>query len=137
VRGDCVNAGTPDAFRDASGETNVFSPEWAYNLNFDYRQPISDSLEARLVLNVNYSDEMFTCADLDPVYCHQDSYTKYDARISLGSISGQWEVALLGKNLSDELTSTGNANDQPLVPGNGFKLTDRPRTYAVQATYRF
>ncbi len=137
VRGDCVNFGQPDSYRDASGETNVFSPEWAYNLNLSYLQPVGDSLEARFVLNVNYADDQYTASDLDPIYAFQEAYTKYDARVSLGNVAGDWEVAVVGKNLSDEYTSTGNANDQPLVPGNGFKLLDTPRSYAVQATYRF
>ncbi len=135
-RGDCVGRGTPTAYRDASGDSNVFSPEWAFNLNFDYRQPIGDSLEARAILNINYSDEYANGSDLDKVYAYQDSFTKYDMRLSLGSYDGTWDVALIGKNLTDELTS-GNNNDQPLAPGNGFSLTDRLRSYAVQATYRF
>lgn len=137
VRGGCQNAGTPTASRDASGDTNVFSPQWSYNLKLDYRQPVGDKYEARFVLNVNYSDDIFVSADLDPIYGHQESYTKYDARISLGDIAGSWEIALLGKNLSDEITSTGNANDQPLTAGNGFKQTDRLRSFALQASYRF
>lgn len=135
-RGNCIGRGTPSAFRDAKGDANTFSPEWAYNLNFDYRMPIGASLEARGVLNINYSDEFFVASDLDPVYAIQESYTKYDLRLSLGSIDGMWDVALIGKNLSDESVS-GNSNDQPLVPGNGFASTDRLRSYAVQATYRF
>ena len=135
-RGDCVGRGTADAARDATGDPNIFSPEWAYNLNFDYRMPVGDSLEARGVLNINYSDDYFTAGDLDPVYGHQDAYTKYDVRLSLGSVDGMWDVAFIGKNLGDELIS-GNNNDQPLVPGNGFASTDRLRSYAVQATYRF
>jgi len=136
-RGDCVGRGTATAYRDASGEQNTFSPEWAYNLNLDYRLPVGDSLEARAVLNINYSDDYFTAGDLDEIYAMQDAFTKYDARLSLGSIDGTWDIALIGKNLSDEETSSGNSNDQPLVPGNGFTQTDRFRSYAVQATYRF
>jgi len=34
-RGDCIGRGTPDAFRDASGETNIFSPEFSFNLNLE------------------------------------------------------------------------------------------------------
>jgi iron complex outermembrane recepter protein len=51
-------------------------------------------------------------------------------------VDGSWEVAVIGKNLTDEYTS-GNNNDQPLVPGNGFASTDRLRSYALQATYHF
>lgn len=135
-RGNCVGRGTADAFRDATGDRNVFAPEWAYNLNIDYRMPVGSSLEARGVVNINYSDDYFVGEDLDPIYGIQEAYTMYDLRLSLGSVDGMWNVALIGKNLTDELIS-GNSNDQPLVPGNGFASTDRLRSYAVQATYRF
>lgn len=51
-------------------------------------------------------------------------------------MDGSWDVALLGKNLTDEYTS-GNNSEQPLVPGNGFASTDRLRSCALQAAYRF
>ena len=137
VRGDCVNARTPTAFRDAEGDRNSFSPELSFNLNLDYRQPITQSIESRFTLNVNYSDDMFVAADLDPIYAAQDAFTKFDARIGLGSVDGQWEIALIGKNLTNEITSTGNSNDQPLVNGNGYAQTDRLRSYMAQATWRF
>jgi iron complex outermembrane receptor protein len=135
-RGNCVGVGTPTAFRDASGDTNTYAPELAYNLNIDYRVPVFASLEARGVLNINYSDEYFNAADLDPIYGRQDSYTTYDLRLSLGRQDGVWDVALVGRNLTDELIS-GNNDDQPLVPGAGFAQTNRLRSYALQATYRF
>ncbi|WOJ91905.1 TonB-dependent receptor [Congregibacter variabilis] len=135
-RGNCVNRGAPDASRDATGDTNMFSPEFAFNLNIDYRMPLGNALEARGTFNMNYSDEFFAASDLDPIYAGQDAYTMYDLRLSLGRQDGMWDVALIGKNLTDELIS-GNSNDQPLVPGNGFASTDRLRSYALQATYRF
>jgi hypothetical protein len=135
-RGNCVNRGAADQSRDAKGDTNAFSPELTYNFNVDYRMPLGASLEARRVLNINYSDKFFVASDLDPIYAQQDSYTKYDVRLSIGSIDGMWDVALIGTNLSDELIS-GNSNDQPLVTGNAFASTDRLRSYALQATYRF
>lgn len=135
-RGDCQNVGTPDASRDATGSANTYSPEWAYNLNVDYRMPVSNALEARGVLNINYSDDFFVAADLDPIYGFQPSYTTIDLRLSLGAQDGMWDLALVGKNLTDELIS-GNNDDQPLVNGQGFAQTNRLRSYALQATYRF
>ena len=93
-------------------------------------------MEARATLNVNYSDSYATAGDLDTLYAYQDDWTTVDLRLGLGSIEGNWDVAVIGKNLTDEYMS-GNDNDQPLVPGNGFASTDRLRSYAVQATYRF
>jgi len=73
---------------------------------------------------------------LDPIYAYQEAYTKYDVRLSVGQIDGEWEFAVIGKNLTEEF-SGGNSNDQPLVPGNGFASTDRLRSYMAQFTYRF
>ncbi|WP_243391679.1 TonB-dependent receptor, partial [Pseudohalioglobus lutimaris] len=135
-RGGCIDRGTANARRDASGDNINFAPELAANFNVDYRLPIGSSLEGRGTLNVNYSDGYATAGDLDPDYASLDDYTTVDLRLGLGSVDGMWDVALIGKNLTDEYTS-GNNNDQPLVPGNGFSSTDRLRSYAVQATYRF
>jgi outer membrane receptor protein involved in Fe transport len=136
IRGECQLFGTPDAYRDASGETNTFSPEYAFNLNLDYRQALTGDLEGRAVLNINYSDAYMVAADLDPIYADQEAYTKYDVRLSVGQIDGEWEFAVIGKNLTEEF-SGGSSNDQPLVPGNGFASTDRLRSYMAQFTYRF
>ncbi|MBU3069501.1 TonB-dependent receptor [Aestuariicella sp. G3-2] len=127
----CVNDG-----RDASGDPNIFSPEYAANLNFDYRRPIGNSLEFRATWNINYSDEYYNAGDLDPDIALIDSYTKHDLRLAIGGADGMWDVALLGRNLTDEYSS-GNNNDQPLVNGNGFAQLDLLRTYAIQGTYRF
>lgn len=122
--------------KDVSGQPNQFSPDFSANVKFDYLRPVGNSLEFRSTLNVNYSDGYFTAADLDPVYAFQDKWTKVDLRLALMGASDHWELAVIGKNLTDEKTS-GNNNDQPLVPGNGFASLDRPRSWAVQGTYRF
>lgn len=128
--------GCVDGFRDASGDQTPYAPDFAFNLNFDYSMPIGDSLEGRGVLNYNYSDEIFTASDLDPDIAMQDAFSLVDARLSLGHVDGTWEVALIGKNLTDEEYSYNN-NDQPLVGGNGYNSLHRLRSYAVQASYRF
>ena len=128
--------GCVGGFRDASGDDTQFAPELAFNLNFDFSLPVMDSLEARAVLNINYSDEFATVGDLDPLIGAQDSFTMVDLRLSLGSQGGTWEVAAIGKNLTDEEVGYNN-NDQPLANGNGFNSMGRLRSYAVQATYRF
>jgi iron complex outermembrane receptor protein len=43
------------------------------------------------------------------------SYETYDANIRIGSPDGKWQLALIGKNLTDELAIRGAAN----VPGTG------------------
>ncbi|MBT4522334.1 MAG: TonB-dependent receptor, partial [Halieaceae bacterium] len=73
----------------------------------------------------------------------QDSYTRVNARMAVGAADGTWEVALVGKNLTDEkvLSFGGNATlAGPLTGGGGnayYGFIDRPLSVAVQGLYRF
>ena len=136
VRGNCVNFGTPNSFRDATGETNLFSPEFAFNVNLDYLKAINNSLMFRASMNVNYSDEYFVASDLDPIFGRQDSFTRLDARLALMSADGKWEMAIIGKNLTDEFIS-GTNNDVPLTSGNGFAQLSRLRSVSAQISYNW
>lgn len=124
------------AGKDVSGSPNLFSPDVAFNINLGYEQPLGDALLLRSHLNINYSDEYFVGADLDPVMTLQDSFTTVDLRLALAPAEGRWELALLGKNLTDEEIAQ-IANDQPLAPGNGFRSLDRLRSVALQFNYRW
>jgi len=135
-RGDCINRGLSIAGRDASGEQINFAPDFSGYLNFNYHQEIFDNLEWRATLNLSYSADYKVAADLDPVYAYQEAFTKVDLHLAIGDFDAGWEIALIGKNLTDEYFGY-NSNDQPLVPGNGFAQLSPVRTYAIQATYNF
>ncbi len=130
-------AGTCNAAvgQSAAGQPNIFSPKQSANLRFDHVMPIGD-YELRSTLDAFFSGGHFTAADLDPVYAYQQSYQRYNARIALTDPNAGWELAVVGKNLTDEKVSTNN-NDQPLVPGNGFTSLQPLKSVAVQATYKF
>ncbi len=122
--------------QDATGEPNIFSPEFSMNLRLDHEMPIGNSLLLRSSVDAFYSDEHFTAADLDPIYATQDAYTRVNVRLALGDSAGKWDVAIIGKNITDEEVSTNN-NDVPLTNGNGFTSLQRLASWAVQGTYRF
>jgi hypothetical protein len=48
-------------------------------------------------------------------------------------MDGRWEIALIGKNLTDEVTS-GFRQGLPGSPGTLIVLPDRPRSVALQAS---
>ena len=62
-------------------------------------------------------------------------------RLSIGDAAGRWELAVLGRNLTDE-TVTANVTDMPLAsrtfgaPSYGA-FVEPPRSVAVQGTVRF
>ena len=131
VRGDCK--------QDLSGKALQFSPEWSAHVALDYYTQLGSSMEVHMGVDAMYSDYYEVANDLDPAIA-QDSFSKINARIALLSIHDTWSVAILGKNLTDEKTTTWG-NDVPLA-GQGFNETyfqhiDAPRSYELQVRYRF
>lgn len=66
----------------------------------------------------------------------QESYTKVDARLTLSHVVDSWEVSLIGRNLTDKLT-TNYGDDVPAQAGTVWRSVDAPRSVALQGTYRF
>jgi outer membrane receptor protein involved in Fe transport len=136
------NSATHAGQCDLSGETREFTPEWSGSLTADYIRPLGDALEFRSTLDLIYSDDYFTSPTLDP-RTEQDSYTKVNLRLALGASDGQWEVALVGKNLTDEEVMSFS-NQLPVsnnfTSGSGtayYAFYDRPRSVALQGMLRF
>jgi iron complex outermembrane recepter protein len=127
---------------DASGERKEYTPEWKGTLAANFNYPISDYMELRATIDLQYSDEYLWSPQLDP-RSMQDSYHKINARIALAQAEEKWELALIGNNLNDERTinygGTGVlANVATAGTGNAYYVfSDRPRSYALQAVYRF
>jgi outer membrane receptor protein involved in Fe transport len=123
-------------FQNLEGEPLVYSPDWSANLFVEYAFPLGNNLELRLNADANYRDSFYSTLDLDPATRH-DSYTKYNARLALAAVDDKWSVAIVGKNLTDEETNVFN-NDVPATASNSYYgVPERPRSFAVQARYRF
>ena len=83
----------------------------------------------------DYRGEHFTSGDLDPRGI-QDAFTKFNLRLALDGRDQRWGIALVGKNLSDELT-TGIGAPVPLDSGGYMITSERRRTYGLELRYRF
>jgi iron complex outermembrane receptor protein len=140
--------GQPDAERnpnnptvcDATGKRREFTPEIQGNAGIDYTVNFNNGLKLVNTLDLIYSDEYLTTPSLDPKFT-QPSYTKLNARIALSDQDDRWELALIGKNLTDESIVT-YANGLPVATtvssGTGYyAFYERPRTIAIQGTVRF
>jgi iron complex outermembrane receptor protein len=92
-------------------------------------------MELRADLDVIYTDDFYVTQSLDS-NLEEDSYVKVNARIGLASAADTWEIALIGKNLTDKTTSDYGAGI-PLFAGSYFNSVAAPRTIAIEATYRF
>ena len=142
--GQCYTGLTPDAPDgrncDYAGKTNVFVPDLAGSVALDWLVMLGSKLQLATTLETVYSDAYYPQATLDPA-TRQEAYAKYNARIALSSQEGNWEVALLGRNLSDEVV-TGYAADIPLAArtfgaASYGSFVAPPRSVAVQARVKF
>lgn len=130
-----LNGACPSGTRDLSGQTLQFAPEFSYSTSLEHVLPLGTGLELISFVQLYGEDDKALALDLDPS-TFQDSYSKVDARLTLASVEGNWEVSLIGRNLTDELTRNF-ANDIPTFEGSYFSMSEPPRTYTLKATLRF
>jgi iron complex outermembrane recepter protein len=142
TQGPCVldAAGNPTAEScDLSGQPLQYAPDVVSNIYAEYSVAVFSDWTFDLNVDVNYSDEFFLAGDLDPDIM-QDSYVKLNSTLSLTSPSEMYRFSIIGKNLTDEMTSH-QGNDIPLANFYGGKaisaFVDPPRTVALQAEVRF
>ena len=122
-------ASVPACFQDLSGKRRPYSPKWSGNIGASASAPLGD-----YVLRVDplfyFTSAFFTTAQADPLV-RQKGFAKVDLRVGFGPTNQRWEVAVVGKNLTDKKTASYR---NPLTGGNGsvFALPDRPRAIALQ-----
>ena len=112
--------------------------EFQGNVTFDFDYPLSNSLDLGVRLDVFHTSEYDASATYDPALV-QDSYTKMDLRVALRTET--WEVALLGKNLTDEQVLMFGG-DTPLAGSSfgaksNYSFFGQGRTLTLQAAYNF
>ncbi len=117
------------------GKENNHTPEWTVNLSANHTMMITDALELRSTLDVNFKDNHYVANNLDD-RSEQSAVTIFNARIALASVEDTWQVALTGKNLTDQTTLNYMTN-LSLSGGGMTGQVGRPRTIGIEGSYRF
>ncbi|CAA0120253.1 Colicin I receptor [Zhongshania aliphaticivorans] len=145
--GQCYQGQTPDAvslsgteYCDYKGKTNQYVADYSGNITFVYTTMVSKDLEFRGGADFVFTGAYNSSQNLDPSQ-EQDAYVKTNVRLSLSDVAKGWEAAFLVKNLTDE-TIISYSNDTPLSSSifgstGHYGFIEAPRTYALQATYRW
>jgi iron complex outermembrane receptor protein len=120
---------------DLSGERGPNAPEWSGVVYAAYEQTVWAGLLFRFNMSGAYTDEIFLDGDLDRNTL-QDSYVKVNASLAIASGDDHWEVALYGRNLTDE-TTYSYATDAPLSAGIYGGWVEEPRIVGLQGRYNF
>ncbi|MEM8685498.1 MAG: TonB-dependent receptor, partial [Pseudomonadota bacterium] len=129
--------GTPELC-SYTGNSNQMLSDFQGNLTFDYLYPLSNDFDLAARVDVFHTSEYDASATYDPALV-QDAYTKVDARVALSTEN--WEIALLGKNLTDEVVLQFGG-DVPLAGStfgakSNYAFFGQGRTLALQAMLRF
>ena len=135
ISGQCRGIGRTT---DLSGRDLAFSPDVAASMSGQYILPITKELELTTFAQVTYTDDFALILDLDP-NSFQDSFAKVDARLTLSNPDRNWEISLIGRNLSDKRTRnfSNDAQGGPLLFGTHMSMVDPPRSIALQGRFRF
>jgi len=116
-------------FQDLSGKRRGFSPEWSGNLAANLALPVGEH-ELRVSPLLYFTSAYYQSATADPLL-RQEGYAKVDLRIGFGPSDRRWEVALIGKNLTDK-TTAGFRQGITGTNGTILALAEPPRTIGIQ-----
>ena len=133
-----------DLRQDLAGNTRPGAPRWSGHLVANYERGVGNGLVLGITGNVQYKSKTHLSADIPSIT--YPAYATLDANVRIRTQDGRWQLAFIGKNLTDKLAIRGAA-DVPSTGGNtgtdeGFLGdlsggTIRPRQYELELTWRF
>jgi len=101
--------------QDLSGVPLIRAPEWQVNAGATYMASLGPEYTMSVGADIAYSTKYLTSLSRrSDVY--QDAYTTIGAHVSVGPASERWKLSLIGRNLTDKIT-TGTCNLLNLANG--------------------
>lgn len=149
----CYNGQTPaqgcllidgNPTQDLAGMPVARSPKWNFSGGFDFDTPISSTLQLGLTGAVTHSSSYLTDTTDAPNGRHAP-YTLVDASVRVGAQDGTWQLALIGRNLtnkfyfvaSTDVPFTGGGTGTPDgVLGDRYASVSRGREIMLQASFK-
>lgn len=111
-------------------------PDWTGNASARYTMPVTADWSLASELDYSYMGSSFSSSNSSISPRKRPAYRLFDVRIALSN--GTTELALVGKNLTDEVTNLGdNRSIAAEVPGRPRLFINQPRTIGLEARYSF
>lgn len=143
--GQTIAEGCVGGVQELGGQVVPRSPKWNIQGGFNYETPVGDSFKLGLNGGFTHSSSYLTDASNAP-NSRQDSYTLYDATIRFGAYDDSWQLALIGRNLSDKyiffaapdvpFTGSGTGTETGVL-GDRFATVSRGREILLQVSFKF
>ncbi|MCJ2179402.1 TonB-dependent receptor [Novosphingobium album (ex Hu et al. 2023)] len=134
----------PNRYQDLSGTETAMAPAWTGTFGVTYETSVTDSAKLNLSVDTKYSDSYLPSGFGNP-YSRQSSYLSVDATAKL-SFADHWDLALIGKNLTNRFVATGVVDGPGTGSGTGtaagihadqIGLISLPRSVQLQLTWRY
>lgn len=124
----------PVCVQDLSGARRAFAPKLSGNVGMNVTQPLG---RYQLSFDANgYFTTRFLQIATGDYRISQEGNVKIDARIGFGPADGPWELAVVGKNLTNKLTA-GYRQVVPGATGSLAAMADAPRSIGLQGSFHF
>jgi outer membrane receptor protein involved in Fe transport len=107
--------------------------EYNGSAQIEYMQPLSNGMVWFTQVDYNFTDDYYMTGDRDPVQI-QNGYGLLNARTGLRT--DNWMVMAYGRNLTDEMTSTGGY-DIPLAQGSHGRYRAPGQVVGFQVAFEF
>jgi outer membrane receptor protein involved in Fe transport len=136
--GQTVAEGCVGGVQNLSGQRTELAPLWSGQVGADYVFPVTSSYSGALNFNVNYSSAYYAETGHNPNGL-QASYATIDCALRFGKLDGPWEIALLGRNLTNRYIMVGGIDSGQVIPGvtaDMNALLARPLQLMLQVTAR-
>lgn len=125
------------------GTPTVNAPNWTGNAQISYSRPIGRGLAFDASGGLEYKGKVLwgTAAQTvgigtsaaNTVFLPGEANTRFNARIGIGASDQSWQLALIGRNLSN-VNVVEFSNPVPFLSGAGVAAPSVPRTIALQLT---
>ena len=112
------------------------TPDWTGDAAATYTLPVTSSWNSVSVVDFSYVGSSFSANNNPTEPRKRPAYRLLNARFAF--TNGRTELALVGKNLTNEVTNLGdNRSIAAEVPGRPRLFLNQPRTIGVEFTQRF
>ena len=105
----CTIGATGNATQNLSHSELVRSPKWNLSGGFLFERPVGTGLKAGLSGDVTYSSSFLTDATSDPSG-RMPHYALVDATLRLGKADDGWQMAVIGRNLTNRFYFVASTN---------------------------
>jgi iron complex outermembrane recepter protein len=133
------------ARQNLAGQRLANAPLWAASFGFSYESAVGTAMKWGLNADTRFSDSYIASGFGNP-FSNNPSYATLDVGIRIGAEDDRWQLALVGKNLTNRFYVSGVVDGPSTGSGTGTAggiIADQlgfgnvPRTVKIEATVRF